>query len=620
MPVDGVSVVVPPQVILPKEATIVDLRATDSDDNLNGDPVIVRETDSIYIWDSTSLETDDGFSVIRPDDRTTLQTGRWINQDAFLPGGTGSIPSNISTELGRQVWAERYGVSPSATPAVNSAGILAAVTELRSNPVTLTTDGLNGGPFTAYASGELMLGEGIFAIAPDTLRFFQDLGLVIKGRGSRKTNNSVRGRTVLLITGNGSYGIQVYGNGARGLVLEDLDLCYEGNVFTGDVLDNFGAPGMVVNRCHLGTNGVTGGTRFQSARSLIRATYDEFIHCLDTAFDGAIDGIWSDDIRQPPTGPVNPFGGSAMLVQSCVFYDFTGTMIRHAGARNRKRMSIRDTTFNPIAVNCTRALDLNNVDGLAMDGAYFTPSTSLYATSGWIRLVNCTGYYTAAEFLGTCAIGSISGNIDQSNNYYGCDSGLTIAGGVITGSGNEWSIGAVATPTGYTFSPTIPLTFRMGPDTFKAGMGRSYDIPADNSNLDGHIVLSPTQDSSTSGFRNTSARVSFSSNDLKAFAVSATTYTVLPTDTGRVINLTSGTGCTVTLPAVAGTLGLTFRLMSNTGQVIIIQGPAGTLYVGGGAAKTSMTSAAADTGVFVQIENRVGAYNTTARVGSWTFA
>lgn len=537
----------------------------------------------------------------------------------FTQSGTDAIDSTVQTELRRVVWAERFGLSTTNTAAQNSAAIMAAVVALRSNPVGPISDGLNGTITTAYASGELCIGVGEFKIAPDVIRITQDLGLVIKGRGSRKTNNSVKGRTILMIEGNGQYGIQFYGNGARGCVLEDIDLTYYDNTFTGDVLDNFGAPGCVINRCHLGTNGVTGGTRFQTARSIVRATYDEFMHFIDTTFDGAIDGFWSDDTRQPPTGPTNEFGGSGTSFSSCVFYDFTGAMIKASGARNRKKFAVRDCTFNPIQVDCTRGLDINNIDALTLN-IYCTPSTGKIATSGWLRIVNCTGGLTNSQFLGPCAIGSISGNIKVDNNFFGCDSGVVLAGGVITGSGNEFSQGAVATPSGFIVTPTIPLTFHLGPDTFKSGMGYSYDIAADSANLDGHVVYSASQDASTNRFRNASARVCFDSNDRKGFSVSATTYTVLPTDTSRTINLTSGTGCTVTLPAVSTTLGCTFRLLSNTTQVIIIQGPAGTLYVGGGAAKTSMTSGAGDAGMYVEIQNRVGAYNVVNRIGNFTYA
>lgn len=553
---------------------------------------------------------------------------------AVTAPGVGAVAEDLATFVSRTVWAEQYGAvgvsmaefnalsSPAqvALATANSAAILRAVVALRREAVTLTTDGLTPSvPITAYASGELNFGGKTFPFLPDTLNFTQELGLIFKGQGSRKTNNSVRGQTTLLIIGNGSYGIRVMGNGARGMVIQDMDICYEGNSFTGYILDNFSSPGFIVTRSHIGTNGITGGTRYQTAAGMLRATYDEFINLIDVAFDGGVDGILFDNTRQPPIGS-NEFGGSGTRLESVVFYDFTGTMIKSDGVRNRKKLKIDHVTFNPIAVDCSRAIDLNNVDALSIE-AYFTPSTSSKATNGWMRIVNCTGSIRDSEYLGQCAVGSVSGNLTITNNTFASDAGITLAGGIITAYGNEFSQGTLADPVGYSIpAPSLQLTFTLGPDIFKAGMGRSYDVSADDADLEGRIIYSATQDASTNRFRNMSARVAIEAVDSKAFSVSATTYTVLPWDTGRVVNLTSPTGCTVTLPAVANTLGCKFRFMANTGQIIVIQGPAGTLYVGGGAAKTSMTSGAGDYGVFAQIENRAGVYNNTARIGSFTFA
>lgn len=535
----------------------------------------------------------------------------------FTQAGTGAIQTTLQEEARRLVWAEQYGLKTTNTAAQNSTAILNAVTALRGASAILSTDGLNGGSFTAYSSGVLLIGPGVFPIAPDVLKFTQDLGLIIRGQGSRKTNLSVIGRTVLLVTGNGQFGIQVMGNGARGFVMEDLDLVYAGNTYTGDLFDNFGAPGVVVNRCHIGTHGTSGGTRFRSARSCVRTTYDEFEHFQDTTFDGAVDGWWSDDTRQPPVGGTNGFGGARTKFTNCVFYDFDGDMIRHDGNRNRLGMTI-NASFNPISFNCVRAIDLNNVDGLSVTGGNFSASVDSHASAEWIRLVNCTGKVSDNWLADFSNIGTFLGNLDISNNFFGGLSGLTLSGGVISGKGNEFSPSATAGSVGYTIAPTAPLTFELGPDVFKAGMGRSYDIPADSANLEGRITYSAVQDSSTNRFRNTSGRVSFTSVDKKAFPITASAYTVLPTDTGRIINMT-GTAPVVTLPALANTIGCEFTIMSNTSEVLTIQGPAGTLYAGAGGVKTSMTSVG-DSGLVVNIRNMASAYNVLYSRGGFNFA
>jgi hypothetical protein len=537
--------------------------------------------------------------------------------------------------LGGVVQAERFGLSPSGSPDDNAQSLLRAIQALRTGPsVTLTSDGLGNGPIEVFASGQLLIGEGVFPISPGVLALKQDLGLMIKGQGSRKTNNAVIGRTVLLISGppSSEFGIQVYGNGARGLVLEDLDLCYADSNFTGDCLDNYGSPGMTLNRVHIGTHGITGGTRLQTARSCLRSTYDEFIHCIDTTFDGAVNGWLSDNTRKkydPPTVEIT-FGGSQTLFDNCVWYDFTGAMIRHDGARNRKGVTINRSSFNPISVNCTHAVDVENIDCLDIRGAIFTPSDENYATGGWINIRNCTGNIHASWFGDRCPAGSLSGNMDFSNNFIGCTEGLTLQGGLITGHGNEFSGSALTglTPAGFIVAPTINLTFRLGPDRFKfsaeegSHVARSYDIAADSTLLDGHIIYSAVHDDTTNTFRNQSSRVTVRGNDEKSFAVASTAYPISYTDTGRTIRAEGSASQTFTLPPLNVSAGLKFRIVRNGSAQLTVTSPtAGTLYVGGGGGKTSVTAPAGDLGSVIVAENFDGtAWNVTERVGSFTFA
>lgn len=82
--VDGVSVIVPPQVVIRNYLSVAALRAADSDNNVDGDPALIRDLDGFFFWDSTSTATDDGVNVIKPADKTPLQEGRWLSQGAVI--------------------------------------------------------------------------------------------------------------------------------------------------------------------------------------------------------------------------------------------------------------------------------------------------------------------------------------------------------------------------------------------------------------------------------------------------------------------------------------------------------------------------------------------------------
>jgi len=69
--------------------TIANLKAVDSD-FLVGTPLMVVQgyltagdgLGGIYVWNGGSLAVDDTYKVVRPDDRTPIQAGRWIKTDA----------------------------------------------------------------------------------------------------------------------------------------------------------------------------------------------------------------------------------------------------------------------------------------------------------------------------------------------------------------------------------------------------------------------------------------------------------------------------------------------------------------------------------------------------------
>lgn len=110
--VSGVSVLIPPQATVPFTASFTTLRATDSDVQQDGQPFVVRSADSVYIWDAASVAVDDGSVYIRPDDRTSMQAGRWILANSsvlagssgsasvgFIQAGTGAVPLTVQTVL-----------------------------------------------------------------------------------------------------------------------------------------------------------------------------------------------------------------------------------------------------------------------------------------------------------------------------------------------------------------------------------------------------------------------------------------------------------------------------------------------------------------------------------------
>jgi hypothetical protein len=494
-----------------------------------------------------------------------------------------------------------------------TSAVLAAIAAMRKNSVTIL-DTIGGSNITAYSSGTLVLPRGLVRVSADALQISQDLGLKIKGQGSRRTNNSVRAGTTLLISGSSSgFGIQAYRNGGRGLTLEDLDICYEVSGFVGDVLDVYSSPGMTLTRTFLGTYGLTGGTRLQTARSLIRATYDEFFKADTCVFDGAVDGWWGDDAR---TFNSNAFGGSVAKFDNCTFYDFTASQMRHDGARTRQGLQITNCAFNPINVSPVRALNLTNIEGLQVDGGIFAGSTTHAASTEWVKISLSTGHIRGALFNDLSKAGTMDGMLNVSGNRIFSTDGFTLTGGVITGGANEFSSGT----TGFTLSPTYALCVDLGPNYFKSTVGTSYNIPADSSFLSGFIRYDSTNDQSTSKFSNASGRVSVRNVDEKPFTVSSTPYTMLATDTGRTIHATGGATQTFTLPAAAPGLRISVVKLSSQ-DLTINRAGSNLIYSGTGGTKTSVSALAANVGTAVEfVSNGSAGWIVKSISGTWTFA
>lgn len=539
---------------------------------------------------------------------------------SFTPAGGGATPTNVQTAL-RALYAREVNIGEApfnADPtgaAFSTAALQSAISSLRANPVSIL-DTIGGVPITVYSSGVVNIPRGVFKIAPDTLKIYQDLGLTLRGQGSRRTNNAVRAATTLLISGASSgFGIQAYRSGGRGLTIEDLDICYETAAFTGSVLDVVDSPGITLNRVFLGTYGLTGGTRLQTAAACLRSTYDEFITANQCVFDGATHGWWSDDTR---TELGNTFGGSNTSFNQCVFYDFIGDQITHSGARTRVAVALNGCVFNPISVNCSRSINLANVEGICITGGNAGGSVANKAAVEWMRLANCTGFVRGFSFDDMTQAGTFDGMLDLSNNRVYCTQGFEIKGGVITGKGNEFS----KTSSGWKISPEYALCFDIGPDLAKADVAGAYNIPVDSALISGRINYNSAGDASSVGIINASARVSIENVDKKQTAVSAAAYTFnARTDTGRTIVATGTAAQTFNLPNPIPP-GVRFRLLKASTVACRVDAAAvGQLYVGVGTAKTSVVAgAASDVGGSVEIE----AYGTAAWIvrynGNWALS
>lgn len=503
------------------------------------------------------------------------------------------------------VTVEMFGVYPGGVSATNTVNLKAAIAALRKNPVVIAS-GIGGPSITAYSSGKIIFGYGVYDFDVDQIKINFDLGLTFEGKGSRTANNSVRAPTTLRFNGNGEFCIQITSNGARGFKMRDLDVCYADNAFTGDVFDLYGSPSISCERVFFGTYGLTAPTRFQTARSIVRSTYDEFINFTNCIFDGAIDGWWADDARD-----ANTFGGSVTTFQNCTWYDFTGNHIRHDGLRTKLEVNILNCCWNPISVSCTRCLDINNVDGLNIVGSFCAGSTTMKANTEWIRIKNCSGTINGLALNDFSKAGTISGNLFCSGWILNTTDGLTVTGGAITIKNCE--IKGVG--TGINIIPDIPLCFEFGPNLFGSGLTNSYSVTPDSASISGYIRYDSSLDASSGKFVNDSSRVTIRNNDEKSFTVSGAAYTALITDTGRTHNLTGGAAQIITLPTpVAGTK-LKFKKLTTQNVTINYA----TIYTGTGATKATTTLLTTDLGAYIEFEAFATAgWTITGLVGAWT--
>lgn len=507
-----------------------------------------------------------------------------------------------------------FGADPTGSNDSTSA-LTAAIQSLRSNP-TQILDTIGGNTITVYTTGTVYFPKGVYKIQAG-FQITQDECLKFIGAGSRRNANAWYGATTILFTGTSStYGFQLYRNGARNFTLEDMDICYESSGFTGSVIDTIDSPGLTLNRCYVGTYGITGGTRLTTAKACIRSTYDEFMAFTNCTFSGAERGWWSDDVR---TELGNTFGGFGTLFTNCTFYDFTENHVYASGNKTRVSVEFNSCAFNPITVSpSSSCINMDNVDGITVQNCTFTPSTSSAPAAQWILLTNTTGQIQGNNFNFLSACAYIQGWVDFSSNVVYCTDGVTFAGGVLTGRNNEFSRGTTGwniNATGASFDYQVDI----GPDRFKNEVTVSYSVPVDSALLSGRISYSKENDGSISKFFNASDRVTISNADQKFYGVSDLTYTLSILDTGRTAFTTGAGSQAFTLPApVPGTV---LRVSRVAAQDLTITRSTGSIYTGTGATKISASALAANVGGYLEFKAiSTTAWMITSQVGTWTFA
>lgn len=543
-------------------------------------------------------------------DGATLASSSGSSLVGFIQAGTGAVLRTAQSKMRDFVNVKDFGAVGDGT-ADDTAEIWNAIISLRANAVSIL-DTIGGSTITAYSSGTVYFPPGAYKVTPDQFKIYQDLGLILKGSGSRRTNNAVKGSTTLLVSGTSAgFGIQAYRNGGRGLTIEDMDICYETSAFTGSVIDVVDCPGLTLNRVYLGTYGITAPTRLTTAVACLRSTYDEFITLNNCVLSGAQRGWWSDDTR---TELGNTFGGSVTHFNDCVFYDFSENMVYHGGSRTRETVNFTNTVFNPIAVSpSSSGINMDNVDGLNILGCNFAPSTTEYPASQWLRATNVTAVINGNIFGDLAVSALLSGQISLNGNKFAGTAGPTIKSGVISGANNEFQTG-----TGPLISPDNSIVVNLGPDLFKAAITYSYDIPADSAFLAGRIHYDAASDGSINKFRNTSIRVTVRNVDEKLFTVSSTPYTLLSFDTGRCVLANGGSNQAFTLPTPVPGTRLSVVKISSVNLTLTCAG--GTNYYGqGNSYDTVATLTGADMGAIDLEANTTIGWIVRTVQGNWVF-
>lgn len=187
--------------------TITELRAVDSTD-VNENTNIIVASNGIYKWNPSSSATDDGFVIVRPDDKTSLQAGRWIR----VLGGSEDLEFKADATGATDVSADLSAAFASALAQGRDLRIPGGFYRL-DNPLEVRIDDYLSYVST-FGAGPRIYGDGqgvtIFdnrcngplfdfdTAADHTSEFKAILGLVLEGFTVRRTQTTTGGSAIRL--------------------------------------------------------------------------------------------------------------------------------------------------------------------------------------------------------------------------------------------------------------------------------------------------------------------------------------------------------------------------------------------------------------------------------------
>ncbi len=514
---------------------------------------------------------------------------------------------------------DNFGGNPDGS-VNNDAAFLAARNSLRHDPQPVQQNSGGSAPtITAYASGTIEFGRGVYVISKNVMNITQDMGLIMQGQGSRGNNLSIRGATVLLCkdaASNTDFFINHYGNGARSLRLRDLDICYEFNTFTGVLIDSFDSPGLKMESCYAGTNALTSGTRLTSCFAILRATYEEFLNIKNCVFSGAQYGYYPDYTR---FFDGSTFGGFGVLFDTTTFYDFVVDHVRVDSARTKAGLKFINCSFNPINTGPNRALNLSNVSNVSVDNCQFVPSTGAGAVvTEWCLFDNCQGEVKTSTFGNFTSAGTIRNLSCMSltaNQLEGTE-GWALVSGIINASGNRFR----NVTNGYLIAPSgSSLVLSLGVDEFKSTVTSSYYLPTDSTLVSGVILYSTASDNSISKFSVLSPRVRVKSASGKVMTSASAALNISKLDTGDTIMATGVVNQVFTLPDPEYCTEFEIGKLSATGTTLTINASAGKNFIVG-AAGTRTSALMSNIGGALKFKAlNQNTWQIVSEVGTWTY-
>jgi hypothetical protein len=579
-----------------------------------------------------------------------------------------------------ELYAEMFGAVGDGVTDCTSA-ILAAAVALRLGSHSQNIfDGLTK-QVTAYSSGTVFLGRGVFVITQNMLDFSADLGFCIEGQGMRGRNKAIRAATTLLITASGSgFGIRFYGNGARGGRISNLDLNYSNSGYTGDLFVQTGAPGSYPDNCYLGSYGVNGGSYLYSARSCCAISFDEFFYPQNCVFDGAQYGVISNDTLNlcSFTGSIstttltvtaiasgslgvdlNIYGsgvtaGTRIVTQLSGPSSGTGTYQLSISQTVASTAMTADLSFggsNTNLIDCVfYDITVKHVwhqgnrarFNFALTGGIINPISQNCQIGLDIR--NCHPVTVSAfDMSGSVGNSATNGWVYLENcevNIKGTKFGIGVSAGTLlncnadirncnieANNGFNLSGGTItkggnrfgsACVDAWTSSPANATYINFDPDTFDNGVTNAYKFSPLSNNLRGIVRLNKESDLSTNAFLNVCPGVEFTSFGTVAISASGTTI-FTKQDAGRTYRATGGANQIFALPVPV--LGIGYKFIHDSNFNLTIACTGGTNFATGiGAIKTLADILAADKGgSFIIRALSTTLWSVESVQGTWTY-